>query len=330
MKVVVKLQGGLGNQMFQYAFGKYISDKTGRRLVMDTSYLDNKDRGPNFAYRDYDLDIFNLDVDVVGQFDEPFEYIQERWDAIHEVQYDLIIQALNSTSENIYLDGYWPSPKYFNNTINCFNNFKYDIEESSKSLAEEIKNSNSVMINIRRTDFLNNDFHGTYGRPYVTKALEKIKGADLELEEIIRGISRYNKTVRNNAGGAFNHALFWKMLTPKRQKIKGEILDKIIKDFGTYEEFKKQFIEKAKTNFGSGWCWLIISKSGKLKIVTTPNQDNPLMNVVKQGGYPLLGLDVWEHAYYLKYQNRRAEYIKNWFSCINWNTVQWLMQGNEI
>ena len=175
MKVVVKLQGGLGNQMFQYAFGKYISDKTGRRLVMDTSYLDNKDRGPNFAYRDYDLDIFNLDVDVVGQFDEPFEYIQERWDAIHEVQYDLIIQALNSTSENIYLDGYWPSPKYFNNTINCFNNFKYDIEESSKSLAEEIKNSNSVMINIRRTDFLNNDFHGTYGRPYVTKALEKIK-----------------------------------------------------------------------------------------------------------------------------------------------------------
>jgi len=155
----------------------------------------------------------------------------------------------------------------------------------------------------------------------LNKALEKQKDNDLDLEEIIKGISQFNKTVRNNAGGAFNHALFWKMLTPKRQKIKGEILEKIIKDFGSYEEFKKQFIERAKLNFGSGWCWLVVTKTGKLKIVTTPNQDNPLMNVIKDGGYPLLGLDLWEHAYYLRYQNKKDEYIEKFFLVINWEFV---------
>jgi superoxide dismutase, Fe-Mn family len=155
----------------------------------------------------------------------------------------------------------------------------------------------------------------------LNKALEKVKGADLDLEEIIKSISRFNKTVRNNAGGAFNHALFWKMLTPKRQKIKGEILDKIVKDFGSYEKFKEEFINKAKTNFGSGWCWLVLGTSGKLKIVVTPNQDNPLMNVIKNGGFPLLGLDLWEHAYYLRYQNKRDEYVEKFFLVINWEFV---------
>jgi len=155
----------------------------------------------------------------------------------------------------------------------------------------------------------------------LNKALEKQKDNDLDLEEIVKGISRFSKTVRNNAGGAFNHALFWKMLTPKKQKIKGEILEKIIKDFGSYEEFKKQFIEKSKLNFGSGWCWLVITKTGKLKIVTTPNQDNPLMNVIKDGGYPLLGLDLWEHAYYLRYQNKKDEYIEKFFLVVNWEFV---------
>lgn len=155
----------------------------------------------------------------------------------------------------------------------------------------------------------------------LNKALEKINGSDLELEEIIKSISRFNKTVRNNAGGAFNHALFWKMLSPKKQELKGEILEKINKDFGSYENFKEKFIEKAKSNFGSGWCWLVLSKSKRLKIVITPNQDNPLMNIVKNGGYPILGLDLWEHAYYLKYQNKRDNYVENFFSVINWKFV---------
>lgn len=155
----------------------------------------------------------------------------------------------------------------------------------------------------------------------LNKALENIKGGDLELEEIIKSISRFNKTVRNNAGGAFNHALFWKMLSPKKQEIKGAILDKINKDFGNYETFKEKFIEKSKSNFGSGWCWLVLSKSGNLKILVTPNQDNPLMNIVKNGGYPLLGLDLWEHAYYLKYLNKRDKYVENFFSVVNWEFV---------
>jgi Fe-Mn family superoxide dismutase len=197
------------------------------------------------------------------------------------------------------------------------------IEEMKKIGIEKLPYSYSSLQRFIDPKTMNVHYNKHY-KGYVdklNKALEKVKGADLELEEIIRGISRYNKTVRNNAGGAFNHALFWKMLTPKRQKIKGEILEKIIKDFGTYEEFKKQFIEKAKTNFGSGWCWLIISKSGKLKIITTPNQDNPLMNVIKDGGYPILGLDLWEHAYYLKYQNKKDEYIDKFFLVINWEFV---------
>ena len=155
----------------------------------------------------------------------------------------------------------------------------------------------------------------------LNKAIENIKRSDMDLEEIIRSISRFNKIVRNNAGGAFNHALFWKMLSPTKQTIKGEVLERIKKDFGSYNEFKKSFIEKASSNFGSGWCWLIISKSGKLKIVITPNQDNPLMNIVEDGGFPILGLDLWEHAYYLKYQNKRDEYVKNFFSAINWEFV---------
>ena len=161
----------------------------------------------------------------------------------------------------------------------------------------------------------------------LNKALENVNGADLELEEIVKSISRFSKSVRNNAGGAFNHALFWKMLTPNRQKRSGAILDKIEKDFGSYEEFKKQFIEKSKSNFGSGWCWLVLNNQNKLKIVTTPNQDNPLMNVVKNGGYPLLGLDLWEHAYYLKYQNRRDEYIEKFFLVVNWDFVNQLYKS---
>ncbi len=159
---------------------------------------------------------------------------------------------------------------------------------------------------------------------YVDKlnsALSKKDYGDIELEDIIKSISRYNKTIRNNAGGAFNHALFWKMLTPKTQKPSGEILDIIKKEYETLDNFKKKFEEIAKSRFGSGWVWLVLTKRKTLKIVTTANQDNPLMNVIENGGYPLLGLDLWEHAYYLKYRNKRDEYISNFWKCVNWDFV---------
>ena len=151
--------------------------------------------------------------------------------------------------------------------------------------------------------------------------LEKIKGPDLDIEEIIKKISKYNTVVKNNGGGAFNHALFWKMLSPKKQEIKDPIKSKIEKTFGSYEKFKEKFEEEAKSRFGSGWVWLVLTKSNNLKIVTTANQDNPLMNTEKIQGYPLLGLDVWEHAYYLKYKNQRDKYVKNFWRVVNWQFV---------
>jgi len=159
---------------------------------------------------------------------------------------------------------------------------------------------------------------------YVKKlndALSKKKYGDVELEDIIKSISRYDEKIRNNAGGAFNHALFWKMLSPKKQKPSGEIYQKIIKQYGNIKKLKDEFNEVAKDRFGSGWTWLVLTKSNRLKIMSTPNQDNPLMNIIKDGGYPLLGLDVWEHAYYLRYKNKRDEYIKNFWDCVNWEFV---------
>lgn len=159
----------------------------------------------------------------------------------------------------------------------------------------------------------------------LNKALSEKDYGNLELEEIIKSINRFNKTIRNNAGGAFNHALFWKMLSPNPQKPNGEILEKIKKDFGSFQKFKSEFEESAKSTFGSGWVWLILTKGNKLRITTTPNQDNPLMNIIDNGGYPLLGLDLWEHAYYLKYQNKRDEYIHNFWECVNWEFVNNLL-----
>jgi Fe-Mn family superoxide dismutase len=168
-----------------------------------------------------------------------------------------------------------------------------------------------------------NVHYNKHYKGYVDKlndALKDNKG-DLELEDIIKTISKYDNKVRNNAGGAFNHALFWKMLSPKKQRPHGEIYEKIKKDFGNIKKLKDEFNQVAKDRFGSGWAWLYLSKDGKLKIMSTPNQDNPLMNVVKKGGFPLLGLDVWEHAYYLKYQNKRDEYISKFWDVVNWEFV---------
>jgi Fe-Mn family superoxide dismutase len=155
----------------------------------------------------------------------------------------------------------------------------------------------------------------------LNKALSEKDYGDVELEEIVKKISRYNKTIRNNAGGAFNHALFWKMLSPKKQQLKGGLLEKINKDFGSFVKFKQKFENLSKKVFGSGWIWLTLSKNNNLKIVTTPNQDNPLMDIVKNGGFPILGLDLWEHAYYLKYRNLRDDYISNFWDFVNWEFV---------
>ena len=161
----------------------------------------------------------------------------------------------------------------------------------------------------------------------LNKAISKRRGGDKELEEIVKDISKYNKKIRDNAGGAFNHALFWKMLSPEQQKCSGDIYDKITIDFGSYRDFKSKFEEVAKKRFGSGWAWLVLDRNNKLKVISTPNQDNPLMDVVKGGGYPLLGLDLWEHAYYLKYLNKRDDYIKNFWTVINWKFVNKLLKS---
>lgn len=159
---------------------------------------------------------------------------------------------------------------------------------------------------------------------YVDKlndALSKKKYGDLDLIKIIKTISRFDKKIRNNAGGAFNHALFWQMLTPTPKKLEGELYEKIVKQFGSFDKFKKEFESQAKDRFGSGWVWLVLTSRNTLKIMSTPNQDNPLMNVVENGGFPLLGLDLWEHAYYLKYKNKRDEYIANFWKVVNWDFV---------
>lgn len=164
---------------------------------------------------------------------------------------------------------------------------------------------------------------------YVDKlnaALSKKSYGDVELEQIIRNISKYDKSIRNNAGGAFNHALFWNMLSPKTQKLTGELYKKITKEFTTFTNFKKKFETVAKERFGSGWVWLVLTKNNRLKIMSTPNQDNPLMNVIDNGGFPLLGLDLWEHAYYLKYRNKRDEYIVNFWKVVNWDFVTKLFE----
>jgi len=158
---------------------------------------------------------------------------------------------------------------------------------------------------------------------YVDKAngaLES-RGNTKSLEEIIKNISQYNRFIRNNAGGSYNHSIFWKMMTPKSTRIYGPVLLQIKKDFGSISKFKKEFVKVAKERFGSGWVWLIIGKDKKLKIMSTANQDNPLMNVIKGGGYPILGLDLWEHAYYLEYRNKKDEYINNFWTVVDWDYV---------
>ena len=151
---------------------------------------------------------------------------------------------------------------------------------------------------------------------------EKVDTNSVSLESLMGNISKYSTKMRNNGGGHFNHELFWQSLTPKSsQKPEGKLLAQIEKDFGSFDAFKTKFADAGKTRFGSGWAWLVLDKNNKLVIGSTANQDNPLMDVSELKGTPLLGLDVWEHAYYLKYQNKRPDYINAFWSIVNWEVV---------
>ncbi|HEY5463486.1 MAG TPA: superoxide dismutase [Hanamia sp.] len=152
---------------------------------------------------------------------------------------------------------------------------------------------------------------------------EGAEGKSLSVEVILASISKYSTKMRNNAGGHYNHEIFWQcMRPPQDNNLPEKKLDEAINNqFGSLDNFKNQFNEAAKTRFGSGWTWLY-SDNKTLKIGSTPNQDNPLMNISNIKGFPLLGIDVWEHAYYLKYQNKRPDYIENWWKVVNWKYVE--------
>ncbi len=163
--------------------------------------------------------------------------------------------------------------------------------------------------------------HGAYTNN-LNAAIEGTSLSSLSIEDILKDISKHSPAVRNNGGGYYNHNLFWETMSPNGGgEPKGELLKSIIKNFGSFAEFKEKFNSAATTRFGSGWAWLVLSNS-ELKVFSTPNQDNPLMDVSEIKGLPLLGLDVWEHAYYLKYQNRRPEYIQNFWNVVDWNYVE--------
>lgn len=171
--------------------------------------------------------------------------------------------------------------------------------------------------------------HTKHHAAYVTnfnKAATESNLAGLTLEQVLANTAQYSASIRNNGGGHYNHTAFWQMMHPNgAATFGGRIADTINANFGSLEKFQEKFTEVAMKRFGSGWAWLVQAKDGKLLITSTPNQDNPLMDVSEVKGKILLGLDVWEHAYYLKYQNKRADYIKAWWNVVNWNKVAALL-----
>ena len=167
--------------------------------------------------------------------------------------------------------------------------------------------------------------HGKHHNGYTTKLNNAIEGTDLEgksIEDILANVSSAGAGVRNNGGGYYNHCLFWEVMSPNGGgEATGAIGEAINATFGSFENFKTEFAKAAATRFGSGWAWLAVKADGSLCVCSTPNQDNPLMDIAECPGTPILGLDVWEHAYYLNYQNRRPDYINAFFNVINWDVV---------
>jgi superoxide dismutase, Fe-Mn family len=172
--------------------------------------------------------------------------------------------------------------------------------------------------------------HTKHHGAYTTNLNAALQGTEWEgktIEEIMAGISRLPVAVRNNGGGYYNHNLYWELLTPGGSKEpKGALLDALNNSFGSVSSFKEAFVKAALTRFGSGWAWLLLSEN-KLAVSSTPNQDNPLMDVAEVKGTPLLGIDVWEHAYYLNYQNRRPDYVEAFWNLINWDEVARRFKG---
>lgn len=175
--------------------------------------------------------------------------------------------------------------------------------------------------------------HTKHHQGYTSKLNDAIKGTDLDgksIEDILSGLDMNNGAVRNNGGGFFNHSLFWEIMSPEGGGTPtGELAAAIDSAFGSFDKFKEQFTAAAGTRFGSGWAWLCVHKGGKLEVCSTPNQDNPLMPGTGCEGAPILGLDVWEHAYYLNYQNRRPDYISAFFNVINWDKVSQLYAAGK-
>ena len=175
--------------------------------------------------------------------------------------------------------------------------------------------------------------HTKHHNGYTNNLNAAIAGTKLEnksIEDILSNLDMDNTAVRNNGGGFYNHSLFWEVMSPNGGgSPSGKLADAINSAFGSFEAFKEKLTKAASTRFGSGWAWLCVHKGGKLEICSTPNQDNTLMPNVGCGGQPILGLDVWEHAYYLNYQNRRPDYINAFFNIINWNKVAELYSANK-
>lgn len=144
---------------------------------------------------------------------------------------------------------------------------------------------------------------------------------DASLEDIMHKVGTLPAAIRNNGGGHYNHSLFWKILSPAKQEIPAKLSEALVSTFGSIDAFKSQFAAAAMGRFGSGWAWLIVDQQQKLAITSSPNQDNPIMDIAEVKGIPILGLDVWEHAYYLNYQNKRADYVNAFWDIVNWDTV---------
>lgn len=176
-------------------------------------------------------------------------------------------------------------------------------------------------IDARTMEIHHTKHHGAY-TTNLNAAIEGTPLAGQTIEQILSDISKHSPAVRNNGGGFYNHNLFWKVISPNGGGLpQGALLSAIEQSFGTFDQFKEQFNKAAATRFGSGWAWLVQQADGSLVVSSTPNQDNPLMDVAEVKGNPILGLDVWEHAYYLNYQNRRPDYISAFWSIVNWNEV---------
>ena len=175
--------------------------------------------------------------------------------------------------------------------------------------------------------------HSKHHNGYTTKLNGAIAGTDLEgksIEDILNTLDMSNGAVRNNGGGFYNHSLFWTVMNPDNKgELSGDLKNAIMEAFGSFDAFKDTFSNAAATQFGSGWAWLCVLPGGKVEVCSTPNQDNPLMPGVTCGGTPILGLDVWEHAYYLNYQNRRPDHINAFFNVINWNEVASRYEANK-